>query len=1266
MGERMDRVVRSGLIVRVSVAAMALVLAVGTPPHVAAITDAATASEVAVSPLGDAHPATEISQVGALEVIRYAGAERTETAAAIAGDRTLGGAEFDDHTVLLARSDVFADSLTGGYLAGAHDAPILLTPSDELSAATREELDAIDPDNVIVLGGEAAVSQDVAEELAEDHHVQRVAGANRIETAAEIAAYAVPDQPQDVALLATAAEFADALSASVVAAGENVPLLLTADDHLPAETEEALTDLDVDEVVIAGGPAAVDESVADDLAELGIDVDRRAGSNRFETAREVAEFAEERFGWDAAQMNLASGEGFADAVALAAHAGMGSGGPAPIALTAADDLTAPTTEWLADRAACDTGRLHVAGGTAAISEEVVDAAVDALTPAGGCDEDGEPTVQIDAPDDGETVRMSERGITVDGTAQEEETGIRTVELYVDDQRVGATVGGRGGGPVEWSIDVFPPDEDTYEVRAVATSNAGETAETTQEFEVAHFEDHETVVQEGVVVVDDDLADALSEVDDDEVVFDAPPDELGIRPGDRLVAGTTEVEPRGFLRTAVSVVRDGPRTRVLTNEAALNEVFMQVDALMRQPLDVSDAEATGDIDLETHEGPEPSEVFGPQDVEEGTRDEVFDNQPTPPASTAGNMWAAGVSPQIDVDEGIGRTWSFPWSEEFSVGPATLGMDGAVEFGVSLDFRLHIETNFSWTSIDVVFEELKLTVSGHEAFHSEIFVDGAWEDEVEHHLGSVNLPNVEFAIGPVPVVITNSIDFELYAEASFEADGQTAVSQHFSLTLGIRYTDSAGWETISEMDDGFDIEPVTFDASADAEAGIRARLASEIYDLAGPFFSIGPYAGLEVAGVPDLTWELFLGVRAEAGLQASLPGLDSLDAGFELFDERMSVASGDTEPDPEPVIVAIDSPRETTIGCCQVLLEAAVSHPRDDNVQDVEWVTDTGVTLGEAPEYAPIRTELGTGTHEITAVVTEELDGETQEWESDPVEVEIVEAGEGEAPQLEVEPVSLSDFTAGVTLMATAESLSPFGPVSLLAEPDVGAADTPLGLVSDVPRFTDSDQEAAVLSTGRAADVDERRLGPFGEGTELDEDHHGALGDSDYDATIVSIDVNAPEWAQCLEFDYRFVSQETPHFVGTEFNDAFLAQVTDRDDEPGWEVDGSEISGESFTIAPDDPFYADADMPLAVNNLASLWVTDVAAYQTPFDAGTPAMRAATPISEGEHTLHLGLFDQGDALYDSAVFLKGFNVTATSGSCESGLGPRGLDLTPHDPDA
>ena len=56
-------------------------------------------------------------------------------------------------------------------------------------------------------------------------------------------------------------------------------------------------------------------------------------------------------------------------------------------------------------------------------------------------------------------------------------------------------------------------------------------------------------------------------------------------------------------------------------------------------------------------------------------------------------------------------------------------------------------------------------------------------------------------------------------------------------------------------------------------------------------------------------------------------------------------------------------------------------------------------------------------------------------------------------------------------------------------------------------------------------------------------------------------------------------------------------------------------------------------------------------TTFDGATRLLRASTKITPGRHRLYLSIFDQGDRIYDSAVFLDNLRANRRT-PCTSGL--------------
>lgn len=307
-----------------------------------------------------------------VESTRLAGATRYGTAADIAAGEL--GAFDGATTAILATGENFPDALAASGLAGVNaPAPILLTRTAFLSEEALAALDELAVTDVIIVGGTAAVSDDVADTLTgEGYNVDRVAGVDRYETAAEIAGEVGCADLNGLAtaLIATGLNYPDALAGGPIAYIGGFPILLT-NDGVPASTEAALTACGAEQVVLLGGTAAVPTAVENELEELtGNDALRWAGVNRYSTAVDVADEGMAEDLLDAVEVLLASGENFPDALA---------GGPlggeltAPILLTPTASLASETEAWLNDHSDTITD-LIILGGTAAIAESTAAAA----------------------------------------------------------------------------------------------------------------------------------------------------------------------------------------------------------------------------------------------------------------------------------------------------------------------------------------------------------------------------------------------------------------------------------------------------------------------------------------------------------------------------------------------------------------------------------------------------------------------------------------------------------------------------------------------------------------------------------------------------------------------------------------------------------------------------------------------------------------------------------------------------------------------------
>lgn len=235
------------------------------------------------------------------QVERIAGEIRYDTAIEISRK---GWAKAD--TVILARGLEFADALAGVPLAHKLDAPILLTPSDSLWESAHNEIDRLGAAKVIILGGESAVSSEVASQLEKAGlEVRRIAGKTRFETAALIAKEVAPNGASKV-VVANGMDFPDALSVGSYAAKAGMPILLTMSKNLPSETTKMVTELGAVESIVVGGTSVISDDVANGLPNAK----RVSGKDRYSTNVALANY----FGLESSHVYAATGENYADAL----------------------------------------------------------------------------------------------------------------------------------------------------------------------------------------------------------------------------------------------------------------------------------------------------------------------------------------------------------------------------------------------------------------------------------------------------------------------------------------------------------------------------------------------------------------------------------------------------------------------------------------------------------------------------------------------------------------------------------------------------------------------------------------------------------------------------------------------------------------------------------------------------------------------------------------------------------------------------------------
>jgi putative cell wall-binding protein len=307
----------------------------------------------------------EVAERPAVE--RIGGATRFDVAVAVAKRA------FPDTApvVYVATGVNYPDALSAGPAAVHTGGPLLPVLPDLVPGVVADEIVALDPQRIVIVGGTSAVGEPVRallQQLVPDARVDRLAGDDRYAASRAVVADAFGTAPH--AYVATGTNFPDALSAGGAAGSKGEPVALV---YGPGEAADAPTlalfrTLQTQSVTAVGGPQGVSPGLLDSLSSgVPAAVERVQGDDRYGTSLAVNAAAFD----SASTVYLATGLNFPDALAGGVLAGLDD---APLYVVPGDCVPRGVLASIAGLGASDVVLL---GGPAALAP-----AVEQLVPCG--------------------------------------------------------------------------------------------------------------------------------------------------------------------------------------------------------------------------------------------------------------------------------------------------------------------------------------------------------------------------------------------------------------------------------------------------------------------------------------------------------------------------------------------------------------------------------------------------------------------------------------------------------------------------------------------------------------------------------------------------------------------------------------------------------------------------------------------------------------------------------------------------------------------
>lgn len=188
-------------------------------------------------------------------------------------------------------------------------------------------------------------------------------GSTRYETASKEALQAYSSCAS--VIVASGESYADSVAVGGLAGSLDCPILLTGRTWIPESTIEAISSLRANNIFVLGGTDVISTTVESTLRKHG-SVTRLAGATRYETQMKIFEYGKSRGCWNSDTAIIATGAGFADALAMSPIA---FSLKAPV-LFCSENGQLPSAQKQAIASLANVKRILIAGGNDVISPAV--------------------------------------------------------------------------------------------------------------------------------------------------------------------------------------------------------------------------------------------------------------------------------------------------------------------------------------------------------------------------------------------------------------------------------------------------------------------------------------------------------------------------------------------------------------------------------------------------------------------------------------------------------------------------------------------------------------------------------------------------------------------------------------------------------------------------------------------------------------------------------------------------------------------------------
>jgi hypothetical protein len=394
-----------------------------------------------------------------------------------------------------------------------------------------------------------------------------------------------------------------------------------------------------------------------------------------------------------------------------------------------------------------------------------------------------------------------------------------------------------------------------------------------------------------------------------------------------------------------------------------------------------------------------------------------------------------------------------------------VSGSVSGSVSFSPSVHFEVHWGGILHPGTFTA-QMTMSGTEQASLNSEVDAAATCSYDQSIPPepVILAVIDVQIGPVPVVITPKLSFDLEADGNVEGEVEASATQTLTATAGLSW-DGSSLSPVSSLSNSFSSQAptVTLDGSLHAQVG--PKLSLDLYGVAGPYVTADASATLNASLTSTPWWTLTGGFEAGGGIELDVFDIDFSQGDPSIFSKTWTIAQAST---PAPLTITTQSLAggEQGDSYSQTLQAAGGTAPYSWTL--ASGSLPAGLALSSSGTISGNPT--ATGVRAFAVQVTDSK-GATA---SDPLTIDIASSGSSPlAISTSTLPSGTVDAGYSATLQATGGQAPYDWSVSSGSLPAGLSLDVATGSISGTPTSTGA-QDFTISVTDAATDIAEQSL------------------------------------------------------------------------------------------------------------------------------------------------------------------------------------------------